>query len=663
LIGFIARFPSLQGQLVWDDQYLARDNPLIKSPLFVFEVFRHYLFLDSYSPHYRPVQNVSFMVDYFLWNTDTFGFHLTNVLLHVAGGILLYFLLRRLLGSLPGVPKTGNQLVAFAVAGVWVVHPVHSAAVDYISGRADSLAFVFASAGWLLFLKAPEMRTLAGRIAFFLASAVLALAALCSRETACVWTALFILNVLLFDRRSWRLKTVVVTGCILLVGFYAGLRQLPDQHIQSPPGPHHDFALRGVLMLRALGDYTRLLVFPSNLHMERTVIEQAAFQDAHMRERLIGFEYLSLLGLGSAGAIALLAFKSGPGAVIRRFGALWFLVAFLPVSNLFDLNATVAEHWMYLPSVGFFIFLAGCAPGLPKTIRNATPFAVIAVILALGTRSFVRSTDWSDPETFYERTANAGGVSCRIGVNLGHVYSMQGQYDKAEKIFRNVLKLQPDYTIARNNLADVLAHLGREQEGTALLEQATKEAEISRRAYPRTWVAALNYAHVLFRAHDYAATQDLLDKARRDYPDTWELIAAESELFRTQGNFDASISLVRPYAEKRWWHYESWMALGRVLAEKAEVDLAEEALRHASRLDIHSTDAFNLIAVMRMGQNRFEDARQAQARAVARQPDQPRQYVLLSNILERMGRNGEAQQALAQVDRLRTLASTEKTAN
>src|SRR5205085_7188881 len=98
-IGFIARLPGLQGQRIWDDQYLVRDNPFIKSPLLILESFRHYLFLDSYSSHYRPVQNISYFFDYLFWNTNEFGLHLTNVLLHIGSGILLYFLLRELILS------------------------------------------------------------------------------------------------------------------------------------------------------------------------------------------------------------------------------------------------------------------------------------------------------------------------------------------------------------------------------------------------------------------------------------------------------------------------------------------------------------------------------------------------------------------------------------
>src|SRR6476661_6320761 len=167
LLGFGVPLPALQGDLIWDDSFLARDNPFIKSPVLLFEAFRHHLLLDSLSMHYRPVQNLSYMIDYFFWNTDTYGFHLSNVLWHIGSGLLLFSLLRRLL---PGLLKAGlptdpsgetdspkfSKLIAFFLALIWVVHPVHSAAVDYISGRADSLASFFASGAWLLFLRGKE---------------------------------------------------------------------------------------------------------------------------------------------------------------------------------------------------------------------------------------------------------------------------------------------------------------------------------------------------------------------------------------------------------------------------------------------------------------------------------------------------------------------------
>src|SRR5712692_10627697 len=144
LIGIFVRSPALQGQRIWDDQYLSHDSPFIRSPLLILESFRHYLFLDSFSAHYRPVQNISFIIDYFFWNTNEFGFHLTNVLFHVGSGVLLYFLLRQLFISLCVCRRPLSVRAralrrmpwishgAFMVALLWAVLPVHSAAVDYI---------------------------------------------------------------------------------------------------------------------------------------------------------------------------------------------------------------------------------------------------------------------------------------------------------------------------------------------------------------------------------------------------------------------------------------------------------------------------------------------------------------------------------------------------
>src|SRR3954469_16928705 len=84
VVGLLVRARGLTGQRIWDDQYLSLENPFIKSPLLILESFRHYLFLESFSSHYRPVQNISYLFDYFFWNTDPYGFHLTNIFLHAS---------------------------------------------------------------------------------------------------------------------------------------------------------------------------------------------------------------------------------------------------------------------------------------------------------------------------------------------------------------------------------------------------------------------------------------------------------------------------------------------------------------------------------------------------------------------------------------------------
>jgi protein O-mannosyl-transferase len=666
LLGFAVRFPALQGQLIWDDQYLAHDNPFIKSPVLILESFRHYLFLDSFSAHYRPVQNISYIFDYLIWNTDPYGFHLSNVLWHVGSGILLYLLFTRLLRDFVGDShRSFASIAAFFAALLWVVHPVHSAAVDYISGRADSLAFFFACGSWLLYLRGRETTRPTVRYVLFFLAAFSLLLGLCSRESACLWAAMFLGHLFVFDKTTTRrAKFAGLIACLLVLACYWGLRQLPEKRVTTIasstgwPAP-----VRATLMARALGDYGRLMIWPANLHMERTVFDPESMQSSESWRKEAAVEYLSMAGLVGAAGLVLAAARKGPARGVRIFGVTWFLLAYLPTSNLFELNATVAEHWLYLPSVGFLIFAAGCLLDLSNRSRRfAIAFACFAC-LGLSARSFIRSTDWVAAETFYQRTLAAGGKSLRVAMNLGHVYSAKGDYAKAEALFRRVLEISPDYTVARSNLGEALFRQGKTKEAEAVFAAASKSASQTRREYPRTWIATLNLAHMRHKEHDDEAAFAILDKARTDYPGVWELVSFEAELLRQVRGADSALPLIHDFANTHWWHNGAFLALGRLQAERGDAERAEAALRHASWLDIHDAESLNLIVAMKVRQNRLEAACEIQRRAVARQPDQPRQYLLLSDILEKMGRNEEARAALGQVSQLNALARSERRLN
>jgi tetratricopeptide (TPR) repeat protein len=659
LLAVAIHAPALSGQFIWDDNYLAHDNPFIKSPLFIFEAFRQHLFFDSFSAHYRPVQNLSYIVDYFFWNDDTFGFHLTNIVLHAASGVLLYFLARRLLHSLfaekLSIPVRSGA--AFLVALLWTVHPVHSAAVDYISGRADSLAFVFASGGWLLYLRGIEAKSRGLRLTLFSGAACTALLALCSRETAGLWLIIFLLHTLGFSRKtSRRSKGLLLASCVALFAVYCGLRQLPEQRQGSGPTPGWSSSVRMVLMLRALGDYGRLMVFPANLHMERTVVDNETYGSHASWQHSVETEYLSIGGLFVAGLLGVGCCRGGAGRKTRIFGACWFAVGFLPISNLFDLNATVAEHWLYLPSVGLLIFAAGIALDVPVRYRRALTIGACAAVVALSLRSAARSSDWTTPEHFYKQTIAAGGTSTRVALNLGQLYAERGEYVRAEKCFREILAGYPDYPVAQNNLANALFHEGRREEAEALFAKSTKAAAEERKEYPRTWIAALNLAGLHDQQKDVTGALAILDKARAEYPKTWEIVSFEAEVLRNNQGPGAAIPLVEDYKRANWWNYGASLALGRLRAQNGEAEKAEAALRDASRLDMHEVEALNLLADLRVHQNRLADACAAQRRAISRQPNLPREYLFLSRILEKMGRTAEAREAIAKVTELQTSA-------
>lgn len=669
ILGFAVRTPALPGELIWDDAFLASENPLIKSPLFIFEVFRHHLILDSLSSHYRPVQNLSYILDYVLWDRNTYGFHLSNVAWHVASGVLLYLLLADLLGSFSKKKSDTNirddrhpdgpllSWAAFFIALLWVVHPVHSAAVDYISGRADSLAFVFCCGAWLLLRRACRSASRLSRVFFSVLAASSLLLGLCSRESACMWLLIFLIHLFFFERKmALRARCLILVLALGVVGIYAGLRQLPPQRSTEDSGTSLSAPVRAVLMLRSLGDYGRLMVFPGNLHMERSVVNPRAIRSNAGWRQSVADDYLSILGLAVAAGLLWGAIRRGAGQPLRVFGACWFLLTYLPISNLFELNATVAEHWLYLPSVGFLLFLAGCALELRTDLRRYATTLACLVVIAFSGRSYVRSSDWVSEEVFYRRTLEAGGVSPRIILNLARIHAARGEYAVSEKLLRRALAINPVYLLARNNLADTLQRQGKKEEAERLLHEGSAAPIEDRKSMPGTWALALNLAKSHVRQEDYPAALKVLAQARRDYPAIWDLISFESESLRKAQGAESALPAVQKFARDHWWHLPSQVALGKLLFEKGEYAAAEAAFRHASRLDVHDVAALNMLALLNVSQQRFDQAYRTQRRAIARQPDEPRQYLILSDILEKMGRPEEARAMIAHVSRMELLA-------
>ena len=630
LFGIGIHLPSLGGALLWDDVHLVNDNPLIKSPVLILEAFRHYLFPDAYSGHYRPIQTISYILDYFFWGKDPYGYHLSNVLWHVLSGVVLYHLARRILGSLlercPDESfwkrKISASTAAFFLALLWVVHPVHSAAVDYVSGRADSLAFFFGAAGWLLYLRAQDFRASWARRGLLVLATLSGLFSLCARESGALWMFMFLLYLFAFQKKPpLRAKFVILAVCLIVVSIYAGLRQLPEHRSESAPASANwTPATRGVLMLRALGDYGRLLVFPSQLHVERTVLEPASARNQSSWQSTIARQGLSVGGVVMLGVLLFGACRKGVGQRVRCFGASWFLLTYLPISNLFDLNATVAEHWLYLPSVGFLIFMAGVLFDLPARYGRPTfAFACIAVV-GLSARSAIRSSDWVDPETFFRRTFAAGGSNSRIGVNLAVIYAAHGEHAKAETILRKVLQVSPNYSLARNNLAIALSRQGKMKEAEAMFETASNPVAAEKSGYSRTCDAAKNLARLRHREKDDVAAFAILDQALRDHPGNWELVRLQAEMIRDIEGPARAIPVVENFVRDHWWHARASIALGGLLMEIGRLPQAAAAFRQASRLDIYDTEALNLVALVCVQQNQLEDASKTQRVAIARQP-------------------------------------------
>lgn len=136
--------PTLSSGFLWDD------IQLISHPLRVGS--NPYAFFFGGGVYYRPLIHLSMNFDYSIWHLNPVGYHITNIALHTANSILVFFLCLSLfrfgfaqLKERP--PELNNQIKIIATsllaAVLFALHPIHTESVAWISGRTDVLATFF----------------------------------------------------------------------------------------------------------------------------------------------------------------------------------------------------------------------------------------------------------------------------------------------------------------------------------------------------------------------------------------------------------------------------------------------------------------------------------------------------------------------------------------
>lgn len=448
---------SLRNDFIWDDQALIVANSFLPEWRNLPRLFTTNLFAGAgrESSFYRPAQALSFMVDYHIWGSRPFGFHITNMLLHLGNAALLYALL---------VPVIGRRATLIASL-LFVAHPLQTEAITYIAGRADPLALFFI----LLALIAYRQRWhRSGAHLWALASLGAFCLALLSKEMALIFPALLILYDVALEppTGSRDLASRVARRYlpyVLVVVLYGGLRHLvPNLYAAPRWAPSLSIGQRILLSVKVFCEYLWLLAVPRNLHMERSVPVPSSFLDVQV--------------LGGASALALmlgLAWWGWRRARSLPLGIGWFILGFLPISNLYPLNAYIAEHWMYLPGIGLFLVAAVGIDALPSYAHRRWAIGLLAVLLAFyGWTAIRRNGDWRDEATFYAVTLRDAPRSWRVQANLGNMYLAKGEFDPSIEAFQSALRMYPFDVVSYIGMGEAYERLGRDQEAIAQFEKA-----------------------------------------------------------------------------------------------------------------------------------------------------------------------------------------------
>jgi tetratricopeptide (TPR) repeat protein len=572
---FAAYAPALRNGFVWDDTALILRDPLIRSWRLIPEGFQHFLFTDATaSDFYRPIQRLTYTLDYGTFAFRPTGYHLTNILCHLAATLALLLLADELLG-LFGIDERKRRHISFFVTLAWAIHPVHTAAVVYVSGRADPLAAVFGFLGLYSGIRSFRAGGASRWVFLFAAGASFLLSAL-SKETGMVFLLLWWAILLL--KKRWKEFLPATVVALFVVTIYLSLR-LPAEHVPAPTlRTSAPLLVRPIVAARALAEYAGLMLLPINLHMDRDVETHPEGGSAASANSAAWRELQTLLGILLAGGAVYWLMRSRKQDT-AIFGCLVLAaIAYLPVSGIFLLNATVAEHWIYLPTA--FLFLAAGLAISRFSIPNPVLGSALAVwFLFLGARTWVRTFDWKDQRTFLERTLASGGDSARMLINLAGLELNEGQLASAKKHLALALRKEPNQPLALLNLASVAIRQNDFTAARDLLAHATKTPLIEARAYEL--LAVLE--------HKETGHVDLLRfrLAARTGPPNWSIEKRYVEVLDQGGDTPAAIVELKSCLAAQWYRAESWQLLSELLAKIGHAAEAAEAKACAKAYDVH----------------------------------------------------------------------------
>jgi hypothetical protein len=572
---FAAYAPALRNGFVWDDTALVLRDPLIRSWRLIPEGFQHFLFTDATaSDFYRPIQRLSYTLDYGAFSFLPAGYHLTSILCHLAAALALLLLAGELL-DLFGIEERKRRRLAFFATLAWALHPVHTAAVVYISGRADPLAAVFGFLGLYAGLRSWRA-TGPSRWSLVLAGGVLFLLSALSKETGLVFLLLW--GAILLLKKRWKDLRPAAVVILFVAVTYLSLR-LPAEHFPAPTlQPLAPLLVRPILAARAVAEYSGLILLPLNLHMDRDVETHPEGVTANRVQNAAWRELQTLLGLLllAAAVVWLLRSRTRDPAIFCCL--ILAAIGYLPVSGIFHLNASVAEHWIYLPAA--FLFLAAAL----AISRWSIPTIALASALALwfvflGARTWVRTFDWKDQRTFLEHTIAHGGDSVRMLINLAGLEASEGHLDAAKRNLALALRQEPEQPLAVLNLASVAIRQNDFATAHDLLNRATK--------MPLVEASAYELLAVLENKENGRVDLLRLRLAAHTGNPNWSIEKRYIEVLDQTGATPGAIHELKLCLVTQWYRAESWQLLSELLAKTGKATEAAMAKARAEAYDIH----------------------------------------------------------------------------
>ncbi|MRR06873.1 MAG: hypothetical protein EG828_08000 [Deltaproteobacteria bacterium] len=377
------------------------------------------LFLAPSKAYYRPLALLSLLGDFHLYGGNPAGYHLTNLLFHLANVLLVYYLATLTMGK----DLLNPGIYPFLAALIFAVHPVNSEAVVWISARPDLLCCFFTLLCMVLLVKRSNNVTplvIAGLFTTLFCS-------LASKEASLFLPILAPVYFMLHRKNLTIRSGVAACGALLLstlayLMLRKGLPLSPNEEFAA--STHHASHVSSAIIdgAAAIGFYISKLLYPFPLNIAITEIP-------------------------ATGCVGVLLLSIVAGATLwMKLAALRFPLTFLATSLVPPLGALFlstawtpyAERYLYLPSVAFalcsIILLQRYAASVPAT-------ALVGCAMLAAIPTVHRVNMWTKPIAFWQDAAAKSPRFGTLRLPLAAEYIETGRFAEAEDTLRRADEL------------------------------------------------------------------------------------------------------------------------------------------------------------------------------------------------------------------------------
>jgi protein O-mannosyl-transferase len=450
-----AHLRGLQGQfLEWDDYGHITRNTAIRSlsPTSIWMMFT-----QPTAKLYVPLTWLSFAIDYQVWGHNPFGYHLTNLVLHVANTVLVLLLTFQLLKD----RFAHAQPAAVLTAAIFGVHPLRVESVAWATERKDLLFgffFLLATLAYLQWVVRGNRRDYWGCLLLFLCSAL-------AKSTAVTFPFVLVLLDVFWKRRNAVWEKIPFFAVSLIIGavtFIAQASGKGETVVSTEVIPL--WGRLGLIGYCTLF-YVKKFFWPLRLSAVYLTFEDFGWTPLNAAIYLVAFCILL--------AAVFILRKRAP---VLLPSWLFFLITLSPTIGLIPVGVhVVADRFTYIPLIGLALPLSMGIVTLAYNSRPIQPIIAITITVLLITLTILsanRSVAWTNTETLFQ-SALAEDPRCYPAlVNLTTYYANTKRFDEAIAYGTQAVAVAPSGLVGRKSLAYAFVQAGRYRDAIKTLQPA-----------------------------------------------------------------------------------------------------------------------------------------------------------------------------------------------